>query len=138
MYKRYGQPNDILVRLNIEGFRVADVPVEPVYRIGEKSGIKIHKVVFTISFLLLKLFLWRMMEKYIIRDFHPLVFFYLIGFMFGGITIILFFRMFLGWYSIGHIPPINALAAMFSFMSSSLFILFAMWFDIEANKKLKV
>jgi hypothetical protein len=38
---------------------------------------------------------------------------------------------------IGHIPPINALAAMFSFMSSNLFTLFAMWFDMEANKELK-
>jgi hypothetical protein len=37
----------------------------------------------------------------------------------------------------GHIPPINALAAMFSFMSASMFTLFAMWFDMEANKDLK-
>ncbi len=138
MYKRYGQPNDILVRLNVENLRVADVPVEPVYNIGEKSGIRIHKVIFTISWLLIKLFLWRMKEKYIIRDFHPLVFFYFIGFMFGVTTIALFFRVFLIWYLSGHIPSINALAAMFSFMSTTQFILFAMWFDMEANKKLKV
>ncbi|TAL62391.1 MAG: glycosyltransferase family 2 protein, partial [Bacteroidetes bacterium] len=76
MYKRYGQPNDILVRLNIYDMKVRDVPVKPLYNIGEKSGIKIRKVVFSISWLLLKLFLWRMKEKYIIRNFHPLVFFY--------------------------------------------------------------
>ncbi len=28
-------------------------------------------------------------------------------------------------------------AAMFSFMSASLFTLFAMWFDMKANKDLK-
>ncbi|MCD4741996.1 MAG: glycosyltransferase family 2 protein [Desulfobacteraceae bacterium] len=138
MYKRYGQPNDILVRLNVENLRVADVPVEPVYNVGEKSGIKIHKVIFTIGFLLIKLFLWRMKEKYIIRDFHPLVFFYFFGSMFSFMTIILFLRVFWEWYTGGHIPPINALAAMFSFMSASQFILFAMWFDMEANKELKI
>ncbi|MBF0412325.1 MAG: glycosyltransferase family 2 protein [Desulfamplus sp.] len=137
MYKRYGQPNDILVRLNVENFRVVDVPVEPVYNVGEKSGIKIPKVIFTISWLLLKLFFWRMKEKYIIRDFHPLVFFYLTGFFFSCATALLFFRVFLIWYLSGKIPSINALSAMFSFMSASQFTLFAMWFDMEANKHLK-
>jgi glycosyltransferase involved in cell wall biosynthesis len=138
MYKRYGQPNDVLVRLNVENFKVTDVPVEPVYNIGEKSGIKIHKVIFTIGWLLLKLFFWRMKEKYIIRDFHPLVFFYILGFCFGIAAILLFLRVFALWYLTGDIPDINALAAMFSFMSSSQFILFAMWFDMEANKNLKI
>jgi glycosyltransferase involved in cell wall biosynthesis len=137
MYKRYGQPNDILVRLNVENFTVMDVPVEPVYNVGEKSGIRIHKVIFTIGWLLVKLFFWRMKEKYIIRDFHPLVFFYFLGFAFAVSTIVLFLRVFVIWYLTGHIPAVNALAAMFSFMSASQFSLFAMWFDMEANKHLK-
>ncbi len=134
MYPRYGQPNDILIRLNVYNFRVMDVPIEPVYNIGEKSGIKIRQVIFTISWLLVKLFLWRIKEKYIIRDFHPLVFFYFLGAAFGFLSIALAARMFLIWYLMSHIPPINALATMFSFMSSSQFTLFAMWFDMEANK----
>ncbi|MBV6460771.1 MAG: hypothetical protein HJHJAOHD_00886 [Flavobacteriales bacterium] len=137
MYKRYGQPNDILVRLNVFDFKVRDVPVKPVYGIGEKSGIKIRKVIFTIPWLLLTLFLWRMKEKYIIRNFHPLVFFYFLGTVFFFFTLFLFIRLFYMWYISGNIPPINALAAMFSFMSSSLFTLFAMWFDMENNKELK-
>ncbi|MBI4931136.1 MAG: glycosyltransferase family 2 protein [Bacteroidetes bacterium] len=137
MYKRYGQPNDILVRLNVYDMKVRDVPVKPVYNIGEKSGIKIRKVVFTISWLLMRMFLWRMKEKYIIRNFHPLVFFYFLGAVFFVSTILLFVRLFFFWYSYGNIPSINALAAMFSFMSSSFFSLFAMWFDMEANKDLK-
>jgi glycosyltransferase involved in cell wall biosynthesis len=137
MYKRYGQPNDVLVRLNVENMRVIDVPIEPVYNVGEKSGIKIKKVIFTISWLLLKLFVWRMKEKYIIRDFHPLVFFYFLGFLFGLLTPLLFFRVFIVWFFTSHIPSINTLAAMFSFMSFSQFTLFAMWFDMEANKDLK-
>ena len=138
MYKQYGQPNDLLVRLNVANFRVADVPTEPVYNVGEVSGIKIHKVIFTIGALLAKLFLWRMKEKYIIRDFHPLVFFYLLGGIFSLCTVLLFTRVFIMWYLNAHIPSINALAAMFSFMSASQFTLFAMWLDMEANRDLKV
>lgn len=137
MYKRYGQPNDLLVRLNVYDLKVRDVPVEPVYNIGEKSGIKIRKVIFTIPWLLMKLFLWRMKEKYIIRNFHPLVFFYFLGASFFFLSIILFGRVFIVLYQTGNIPSINALAAMFSFMSFSLFTLFAMWFDMESNKELK-
>ncbi|MDA3898322.1 MAG: glycosyltransferase family 2 protein [Desulfobacteraceae bacterium] len=137
LYTWYGHPNDILVRLNVQNFRVKDVPVEPVYNIGEKSGIKIGRAIFKIGWLLIKLFFWRMKEKYIIRDFHPLVFFYALGGLFGIVTFLLFIRLLILWYLTGYIPPINALAAMFSFMSASLFTLFGMWFDMEANKDLK-
>ena len=137
MYKSYGQPNDLLVRLNIYNFKVVDIPTDPVYNVGEKSGIKIRKVIFSIGWLLLKMFLWRMKEKYIIRDFHPLIFFYFLGGFFGLSTILLFARVFYHWIFIGDIPDMNALAAFFSFMSSNLFVLFGMWFDMEANKDLK-
>jgi 1-aminocyclopropane-1-carboxylate deaminase/D-cysteine desulfhydrase-like pyridoxal-dependent ACC family enzyme len=52
MYKRYGQPNDQLILLNVYNFRVQDVPVDPVYHVGEVSGIKIKKVMFTLGWLL--------------------------------------------------------------------------------------
>ena len=130
-------PHDILVRLNIYNFKVRDVPIAPIYNIGEQSMIKVRRVVCTISWLLLKGFLYRIKEKYIIRDFHPLVFFYLMGCLFGFLTVFLFIRMFYVWISVGSIPPINALAGMFSFMASVQFSLFAMWFDMESNKDLK-
>ena len=69
----------MLVHLNVWNARVRDVPSRPVYGVGEKSGIRLRKVVPTISWLLLKAFFWRMKEKYVIRDFHPLVFFYFLG-----------------------------------------------------------
>ncbi len=137
LYTWYGHPNDILVRLNVHNMRVKDVPVEPVYNIGEKSGIKIGRAIFKIGWLLTKLFFWRMKEKYIIRDFHPLVFFYFLGGLFYLMMVLLFARVFYHWIFYSHIPAINALAAFFSFMSGSLFTLFAMWFDMEANKDLK-
>jgi glycosyltransferase involved in cell wall biosynthesis len=138
MYKRYGQPNHLLVMLNILNFRVRDIPVNPVYGIGESSGIKLRSVVPRISYLLIKNFLWRMKEKYVIRDFHPLILFYLLGIFFGLLTVLLFGRLFFFFWIKGlDFPPLNAFAMMFSFMSSSLFILFAMWFDMEANKHLR-
>lgn len=137
MYKRYGQPNDLIVRLNVANFRVADVPVDPVYNIGEKSGMKIKKVIFTLSWLLFKLFCLRLKEKYVIRDFHPLVLFYFLAFFFGFSSLLLFMRVFYFWVFVGHIPPINALAAMFAFISSSQFTLFGMWLDMEANRGLR-
>jgi glycosyltransferase involved in cell wall biosynthesis len=137
IYKRYGMPNDLLVKLNIYNLRVRDVPVKPVYNIGEKSGIRIHNVVPKLSWLLFKCFLYRIKEKYIIRDFHPLVFFYVFGFIFDITTVVLFARLFYKWFISGHIPPINALAAMFCFISAVQFTLFAMWFDMESNKDLK-
>jgi len=137
VYKRYGMPNDFLVRLNVYHFRVRDVSVNPVYGIGERSGIKIYKVVFTLSFLLLKLFLWRLKEKYVIRDFHPLVLFYLMGFVLTPIGLI--FGCYLLIYRIfaGSVAATSALFAAFFTISGLQSLLFAMWFDMEYNKELK-
>ncbi len=136
MYKRYGQPNDLLVKLNVENMRVIDVPVEPVYNIGEVSGIKIRVVMFTINYLLLRLFFWRLKEKYIIRNFHPLVFFYAFGFLTLALSIIMFVRLIWLWVGIGHVPEITFLTWLFSFSISFNSFGFAMWFDYDENKHL--
>src|SRR6478752_3542837 len=79
IYRSYGFPNDMLVHLNVWNARVRDFPSRPIYGVGERSGLKIRRVVPRISWLLLKGFFWRLREKYVIRDFHPLVFFYFLG-----------------------------------------------------------
>ena len=63
----------MLVHLNVWSARVRDIPSRPIYGVGERSGIRIRKVIPRISWLLVKGFFWRMREKYVIRDFHPLV-----------------------------------------------------------------
>lgn len=136
MYKRYGQPNDLLVKLNVANMRVVDVPIEPVYNIGEKSGIKVHKVIFTIGSLLVRLFFWRLKEKYVIRNFHPLVFFYAMGLAGLSISALLFVRMMLMWVNNGHVPEITFLGSLFSFSLSVNSLFFAMWFDYDENKHL--
>ena len=137
MYKRYGQPNDLLVRLNVFSLRVIDVNIKPVYNVGEKSGIKVRKVVFSISWLLLKRFFWRLKEKYIIRDFHPLVFFYFLSLILLIPSIIFFIRIIVIWSETGHIPPLCALAFMFSVTMCMQSGFFAMWLDSDYNRDLK-
>jgi glycosyltransferase involved in cell wall biosynthesis len=137
MYKRYGQPNDLLVRLNIFNMRVVDVPVRPVYRDFDKSGIKPLRMIPRFSLFLFKLFIYRMIQKYVIRDFHPLVFFYSIsGVLFGLFAPILLVRLFIEWHNMGVIPPMNALIIFVVIITGLQFFLFAMLFDMEYNKHL--
>lgn len=136
MYKRYGQPNDLLVKLNVAGMRVIDVPIEPVYNVGEKSGIRVRKVVFTIGSLLVRLFFWRLKEKYIIRNFHPLVFFYAFGLFGLLLSAALFVRLIALWVIQGSVPEITFLSWLFSFSLGFNSLFFAMWFDYEENKHL--
>jgi hypothetical protein len=78
-----------------------------------------------------------MWQKYVIRDFHPLVFFYGLAFFLLGASMPLLMRVIVIWNSTGNIPPINALAFMFSAITGFQSLFFAMWFDMEYNKYLR-
>ena len=137
IYRGYGFPNDMLVHLNVWNARVRDFPSRPVYGVGERSGIKIRRVVPRISWLLLKGFLWRLREKYVIRDFHPLVFFYVLGFLMTTVGLVLgvievALRIAGNAVSVGTVVLIALLL-----IAGSQFTLFAMWFDMESNKDLR-
>jgi glycosyltransferase involved in cell wall biosynthesis len=137
IYKRYGFPNDMLVHLNVWNARVRDFPSRPIYGHGERSEIRLRRVVPAIAWLLAKGFFWRLREKYVIRDFHPLVFFYafgilltLAGLVLGTVETVL--RL------MGNelTTPTMILVALL-LISGSQFTLFAMWFDMESNKDLR-
>jgi glycosyltransferase involved in cell wall biosynthesis len=136
IYKRYGFPNDMLVHLNVWNARVRDYPSRPIYGVGERSGIRLRKVVPSISWLLAKGFFWRMREKYVIRDFHPLVFFYALGFLATliglGLGIAEVVLRILG----NDITPATIVLVALLLISGSQFTLFAMWFDMESNRDL--
>ena len=136
MYKRYGQPNDLLVRLNVVDMHVVDVPIKPVYNIGEKSGIRVHKVLFTIGWLLVRMFLWRLKEKYFIRTFHPLLFFYAFGALMSVIALLFGLRSVVMWVLRGAVPEISILLTVFAASIGFNSLGFAFWFDYEANKDL--
>ncbi len=140
LYPRYGFPNDILVQLNIESLRVMDVPVKPLYNIGERSDMRIWKVCFTIASLLGRRFLRRMWQKYVIRDFHPLVFFYALAGILLPAGILLGVAIL--YYNTGvFVPPTDRLEVGWIVLSSLLLIagvqslFFAMWFDMDYNRQ---
>lgn len=137
IYPRYGMPNDFLVTLNIYNLRVCDVPVQPIYGIGERSGFRAPFLILPLSLLMFRLFLRRMFHKYIVRDFHPLVLFYFFGLLLCLMNIPLGARLFLLWNTQGEVPPITALSILFCSAIGFQFILFAMLFDMEANRDLK-
>src|SRR5438874_4397769 len=137
VYRRYGFPNDMLVHLNVVNARVRDVPSRPVYGVGERSGIRYRHVVPKISWLLVKGFFWRMREKYVIRDFHPLVFFYALGF-FATLAGLVLGGIELGYRIAGYQVSVGTVVLVaLLLISGSQFTLFAMWFDMESNKDLR-
>jgi len=137
IYKTYGMPNDILIKLNQHDFRVRDVHIRPVYNIGERSEIKLMKVIPKISWLLFKGFWKRLFFKYVIKDFHPLVFFYALSFLLLTASLPLLLRLIWIWSQSGAIPRINALALFFTIVTGLQTLFFAMWFDMDYNKDLK-
>ena len=137
IYNDYGMPNDLLIRLNQHDFRVRDVHIRPVYNVGERSGIKVRKVIPRISWILFKGFWRRLIFKYVIRDFHPLIFFYILSFTLLTLSVPLGFRLVYLWIARGDIPDMNALALIFTLISGLQTLFFGMWFDMEYNKDLK-
>jgi glycosyltransferase involved in cell wall biosynthesis len=138
IYPRYGYPNDLLVHLNVWNARVRDVPSRPIYGIGERSDIRLRKVVPTISWLLFRRFWWRMGQKYVIRDFHPLVFFYIFGLLMSAAGLALGIAQAVLRYGFGVAATAGTVVLIALFlMFGLLFTLFAMWFDMETNKELR-
>jgi glycosyltransferase involved in cell wall biosynthesis len=136
IYKRYGMPNDLLVKLNIARCTIREVPIKPVYNIGEQSKMKIHKVVPKVSWLLVKSFFQRLWIKYLFRDFHPLFLLYHLSFLLAAVAIPYLVKIIRLWYQGIEVNELTAIAAMFLMISASQALLFAMWMDIQDNERL--
>ena len=137
MYEYYGYCNDLLVKLNTKGMRVADVAMPAVYG-DEESSIEYSTYIRKVSWMLLKNFLWRLKMKYLVLDFHPLALFYL----FGAVTSTLGL-LGLGWSLYAKLTFNNQLFTQASlgltlFTIGSMFIMFAMLFDMQVNEKKEV
>ena len=88
MYEYYGYCNDLLVRLNTAGMRVADVPrsSDYAYEDGWKSHIEYREYVPRVSAMLLRGFWRRLGRKYLLADYHPLAPLYLLGTALTGVS----------------------------------------------------
>jgi glycosyltransferase involved in cell wall biosynthesis len=137
IYPRYGFPNDMLVHLNVINARVRDIPSRPVYGVGETSGIRLSRVIPAISWLLTKAFFWRMREKYVIRDFHPLVFFYVFGMLFSLLGLALGATVTILRILGNDLTVATVVLVALLLIAGLLFTLFAMLFDMESNRELR-
>ena len=91
----------------------------------------------TIAWLLVKGFFWRLKEKYVIRDFHPLVLFYSLGFLFVGVGLLLGIVETALRIAGNAITVATIVLVALLVISGTQLLLFAMWFDMESNKDLR-
>jgi hypothetical protein len=118
------------------GMRVAEVPVNPLYGIGEKSSMRVPKVVLPITWLLIRLFFKRLIHKYIISDGHPAAFAYILSGLFLLSSLALMLYLVVLFLMTGLIMKV-ALIASVAFLSISFQLLFTyFWMDYEANRHL--
>lgn len=133
-WKGYGYPMDFLIQLNMKGFKIRDIPRTAIYLEGERqSQIKGVRYAIKVSPMLLRGFFWRIINKYAFRNFHPLVFFYLIGLILLPLGLIdgvyLIYKQLIGR---GVSGPQAVLDALMLIMGVQ-FLLFAMLFDMQES-----
>jgi glycosyltransferase involved in cell wall biosynthesis len=138
IYRSFGWPNDLLVKMNMANIKLKEVEIKPVYNIGEKSKMKLYKIIPRISFLLLFSFTKRLWIKYFFKDFHPLFLLYnfsLLLFLLDSKYIYKIIYAFINQVQLNFEP---ILAFLFLTISAFQSLLFAMWMDIQDNERLYV
>ncbi|WP_010520881.1 glycosyltransferase family 2 protein [Aquimarina agarivorans] len=137
IYKRYGMPNDLLVKLNIAFCTIREVKIKPIYGVGEKSKLNILKVSIPILLLLMRCFFKRLKIKYLYRSFHPLFLLYWIAIIIGIINSYFAYQLIINFINPNSKTPTDYLIIfIFLFISGFQSLLFAMWMDIQDNEKL--
>ncbi len=134
-WKGYGYPMDFLVRLNAYGLRVKDVPRRAIYLEGERqSQIKGVDYALRVTPMMVRGFFWRLLSKYLVRDFHPLLFFYLFGLFLLPLGVLygafLIYQQFTGE---GVTGPRSVVCALMIIMGIQ-FLLFAMLYDMQESE----
>ena len=134
-WKGYGYPMDFLVRLNAMGLKVKDVPRRAIYLEGERqSQIKGMDYAIKVAPMMVRDFFWRLFSKYLIRDFHPLFFFYLFGFIFLPLGVLYGgFLVYQQSTGAGVTGPRSVVCALMIIMGIQ-FMLFAMLYDMQESE----
>jgi len=137
IYDYYAYCNDILVRLNTRGMRVADIAMPARYG-DEESSIEYSTYIPKVSSMLLRDFLWRLKVKYLVLDFHPLALLYVLGAATVGVG-----AVGLGWslYAALALGRGFVLPGSLSFLilvAGTVSLLLAMVFDMWANEDREV
>lgn len=139
IYRNYGMPNDMLIKLNIAHCTLREVPIKPVYAVGEQSKMKIKSIIPRVSWLLVKGFFVRICKKYLTNDFHPIFLFYFIAFACGvaalGFLIdIIVHLIMVGGASVTTGTYLGFIALL---VTCLITLGFGMWLDVDDNEKLQ-
>ncbi|WP_121742561.1 glycosyltransferase family 2 protein [Natronorubrum halophilum] len=136
LYEYYGYCNDLLVKLNVQDMRVADVAMPAVYG-DEESSIEYSSYIPKVSTMLLGNFLWRLKAKYLVLDFHPLALFYFVGagmaatgVLGAGLSVIAVLA------GLGS-AFVQGSASLLLFVAGITLLLFAMLFDMAESEHLE-
>lgn len=130
-WKGYGYVIDFLIRLNAYSLKARDVPRRAIYIPGERqSQIKALSYIVRVSPLIVRGFFWRLWKKYILSDFHPLVFLYFGGMITLPAGLLVGIRIIKSVLAGGHPSGATAIfcALLITIGIQSLF--FAMLFDM--------
>lgn len=137
MIKGYGYNAHILYMLNMSNFTVKDVKVKPVY--GEEvSKIKLGRYIRKVSALLCKLFFNRIFKKYMLIDFNPLAMFYMLAFLCLPLAVVFGVRMLYIFFTTFLMPSTTLILFVFTSLMGVQSLFFAMWMDMEDNRRLRV
>lgn len=123
LYRGYGYPNDLLARCAVARLRVAEVPVKPLYAVGETSKMRIPRVVLPIFFVLLRGFARRWFANVVVGPGHPFAIAFAFSALFGAFA--LFAAFALGVSTTG----VALCLACQTFLT-------ALFFDFEASRTL--
>ena len=134
-WKGYGYPMDFLIRMGAYGFRVKDVPRRAIYLEGERqSQIKAIRYIIKVSPMLFRGFFWRLTIKYVFRDFHPLIFFYAMGFLFFPLGILWGFYLIYVKISGMLISGPSAILCALLIITGLQSLMFAILFDSQESE----
>ncbi|BAI60966.1 putative glycosyltransferase [Methanocella paludicola SANAE] len=133
VYTYYGYCNDLLVKLNTYGMRTVDVVMPSRYG-RERSKIKYSRYIRKVSPMLFRGFLWRLKTKYILLDFNPLVLFYAASMITLPIGVFFCFWILIVKIMHGFVSQNYPLLAVFITLIGLQFLMFAMLFDMQADK----
>lgn len=123
--------NDMLVHLNVHGARVVDVALPARYG-DEVSSMKISRILLTFPKRLFSRYWWRIYERYVLRDFSPIVLFLASGILlctwsivFGG------WAWFESWRTGAYASTGTVMLAALPFILGFELLLHAMLLDIH-------
>ena len=133
----YSFENSVLAFLNLENRPVADVPMPAVYG-NERSSMRVSRIVVSFPPRLARMFLRRLLYKYVVYDPSPVTLHAVLGTLLSGFGTV--FGAYHWWRSIQTGIPATAgtvVAALLPFLMGFLLLLQAMSLDIAQSPRLR-